>query len=110
MHSGRFRLMERAPRAEPPTAPHNGPEAATGQPVRINGATVEIKMTPDNYPALWDDPRPAPEAMAANGRDNAAALCEAAGWQKIGDWQPWTPEDFITLERCMKRRLEADKF
>jgi hypothetical protein len=67
-----------APRIEPPTAPHSAPDAATWQTVRINGTTFEQQMTPDNYPAVWDDPRPAPEAIAANIRDNAAALCEAA--------------------------------
>jgi hypothetical protein len=96
-----------APRAEPPTAPYNGPEAATWQPVRINGATVEIKMTPDNYPALWDDPRPAPEAITANVRYNATALCEAAGWFKTGDWQPWTAKDEAAYLRIMERHNAA---
>lgn len=92
-----------APRVEPPTAPHSAPDAATWQTVTVNGATFEQRMTPDNYPALWDDPRPAPEAIAANIRDNAAALCEAAGWIKTGDWQPWTAQDAEACDRMLRK-------
>lgn len=102
-----------APRVEPPTAPptapHSAPDAATWQTVTVNGATFEQRMTPDNYPALWDDPRPAPEAIAANIRDNAAAICAAAGWTQTGDWQPWTAADAAACERMLKRANEVAK-
>lgn len=69
-----------APRVEPP---HSAPNADAWQPVTVNGTTFEQRMTPEGYPAMWDDPHPAPEAQAA-------ALCQAAGWEQTGDWQPWT--------------------
>lgn len=98
-----------APRVEPPTAPHSAPDAGTWQTVTVNGAMFEQRMTPEGYPAFWDDPRPAPEAIAANIRDNAAAICAAAGWTQTGDWQPWTAADAAACERMLKRANEVAK-
>lgn len=71
-----------SPRAEPPTIPDSAPDAGTGQ------THAGMAMTPEGYPAFWDDPYAPPEATATNARDNAAALCEAQGWVKVGGWQP----------------------
>lgn len=84
-----------APKVEPPTAPHSAPDAANWQTVTVNGTTFEQ--------------RPAPEAIATNIRDNAAALCEAAGWIKTGNWQPWTAADEAAYLRIMERQKAAQE-
>lgn len=77
------------------------PAADTGQVESLTGAakrrrftdrhTAEIftlLMTPEGYPAAWDDPTPDAEPPAALSAQEAADLMTGFGWDAVGTWQP----------------------